>query len=44
MVAIAAGLRWLKDLPIDVVMMDLQYTSGVVDGTKLEAIRGTCGR
>ena len=36
MVAIAAGLRWLKDLPIDVVMMDLQYTSPVVDGGKLK--------
>ena len=36
MVAVAAGLRWLKDLPIDVVMMDLQYTPAVVDGEKLK--------
>ena len=36
MVAIADGLRWLKDLPIDFVMMDLQYTSPVVDGGKLK--------
>jgi acyl-CoA thioesterase-1 len=35
MVAITAGLRWLKDLPIDVVMMDLQYTQALVDGEKL---------
>ena len=36
MVAIATGLRWLKELPIDVVMMDLQYTPAVVDGEKLK--------
>lgn len=35
MVAVTAGLRWLKDLPIDVVMMDLQYTPALVDGEKL---------
>ena len=35
MVAITAGLRWLKDLPIDIVMMDLQYTPALVDGEKL---------
>ena len=25
--SIATGLRWLKDLPTDVMLMDLQYTS-----------------
>ena len=29
--SIATGLRWLKDLPTDVVLMDLQYTTAVVD-------------
>jgi len=29
--AIATGLRWLADLPIDVVLMDLQYTTAVVE-------------
>lgn len=33
--AIAVGLRWLKGKPIDVVMMDLQYTPAVVEGEKL---------
>jgi hypothetical protein len=28
--AIAAGLRWLADLPMDVVLMDLQYTKAMV--------------
>jgi acyl-CoA thioesterase-1 len=36
MVAITAGLRWLKNLPIDVVMMDLQFTPAVVEGQKLQ--------
>ena len=29
--SIATGLRWLKDLPTDVVLMDLQYTTALVD-------------
>jgi acyl-CoA thioesterase-1 len=29
--AIAAGLDWLADLPMDVVLMDLQYTRALVD-------------
>jgi hypothetical protein len=29
--AIAAGLDWLAPLPIDVVLMDLQYTKAIVD-------------
>lgn len=33
--AIATGLRWLADLPLDVVLMDLQYTPAVVDKGKL---------
>jgi hypothetical protein len=37
MVAVAAGLRWLKQLPTDVVMMDLQYTPALVEGEKLRA-------
>jgi hypothetical protein len=28
--SIATGLDWLADLPIDVVLMDLQYTTGVI--------------
>jgi acyl-CoA thioesterase-1 len=44
MVAVAAGLRWLKDLPIDVVMMDLQYTPAVVDGEKLKLSEELVGR
>jgi acyl-CoA thioesterase-1 len=34
--AIVTGLRQLAALPIDVVMMDSQYTPAVVDGGKLE--------
>jgi acyl-CoA thioesterase I len=33
--AIAAGLDWLADLPIDVVLMDLQYTTALVGPDKL---------
>jgi len=44
MVAVAAGLRWLKELPIDVVMMDLQYTPAVVDGEKLKLSEQLVGR
>jgi hypothetical protein len=29
--AIATGLRWLADLPIDMVLMDLQYATAVVE-------------
>ena len=29
--SIATGLDWLADLPIDVVLMDLQYTTAVVE-------------
>ena len=42
--AIAIGLRWLKDLPIDVVMVDLQYTPAVVDGEKLGFSRDMVAR
>jgi acyl-CoA thioesterase I len=28
--SIATGLGWLADLPMDVVLMDLQYTTGVI--------------
>jgi acyl-CoA thioesterase-1 len=35
--SIATGLRWLGGLPIDVVLMDLQYTTALVEPkTKLE--------
>ena len=34
--SIVTGLRWLADMPIDVVMMDLQYTTAVVKEEKLE--------
>jgi acyl-CoA thioesterase-1 len=35
--AIAAGLDWLEPLPIDVVLMDMQYTTALVtDPVKLE--------
>ena len=44
MVAITSGLRWLKDLPIDVVMMDLQYTPALVEGEKLAASVDMVGR
>ena len=44
MVAIAAGLRWLKDLPIDVVMMDMQFTPGLVEGEKLRLSEELVGR
>lgn len=44
MVAVAAGLRWLKNLPIDVVMMDLQYTPALVEGGKLEFSRDLVAR
>jgi hypothetical protein len=44
MVAVAAGLRWLKELPTDVVMMDLQYTPALVDGGKLGASMDMVGR
>ena len=44
MVAVTAGLRWLKDLPIDVVMMDLQYTPALVEGAKLAASMDMVGR
>jgi hypothetical protein len=30
-VAIAVGLNWLADLPIDVVLIDLQYTKAMTD-------------
>jgi acyl-CoA thioesterase I len=29
--AIAAGLQWLADLPMDVVLMDLQYTRAMIE-------------
>ncbi len=33
--AIAAGLDWLADLPMDVVLMDLQYTTAIVNDHKI---------
>jgi acyl-CoA thioesterase I len=33
--AIAAGLSWLAHLPMDVVLMDLQYTKAIVDHVDL---------
>ena len=33
--AITAGLGWLDDLPMDVVVMDLQYTRALVDKIEL---------
>jgi hypothetical protein len=44
MVAVTSGLRWLKDLPTDVVMMDLQYTPALVEGAKLAASMDMVGR
>ena len=39
--AIEAGLGWLKPLPMDVVLMDLQYTKAMVDKIQLaENIEG----
>jgi acyl-CoA thioesterase-1 len=34
--AIAAGLDWLADLPMDVVLMDLQYTTALVNPDKIK--------
>jgi acyl-CoA thioesterase I len=42
--AIATGLRWLADLPLDVVLMDLQYTPAVVDKGKLALSEELVGR
>lgn len=43
-VAIVLDLRWLKDLPVDVVMMDLQYTPALIDGGKLSMSRDMVAR
>ena len=43
-VAIAVGLRWLKDLPTDVVMMDMQFTPGLVEGEKLRLSEELVGK
>lgn len=32
--AIAVGLSWLATLPLDVILMDLQYTKAIVDKSK----------
>ena len=32
--AIAVGLSWLAPLPMDVILMDLQYTKAIVDKSK----------
>jgi hypothetical protein len=32
--AIAVGLSWLATLPMDVILMDLQYTKAIVDKSK----------
>ncbi len=37
--ALASGLDWLAPLPIDVVLMDLQYTTAVVKPEKIEFAR-----
>jgi acyl-CoA thioesterase-1 len=34
--SIVNGLRWLADMPTDVIMMDLQYTTAVVKDGKLQ--------
>lgn len=34
--AIVAGLDWLADLPMDVVLMDLQYTTAIVKPEKIK--------
>ena len=34
--AIAAGLDWLAGLPMDVVLMDLQYTTAIVKPEKIK--------
>ena len=33
--AMAKGLEWVKNLPMDVVLMDLQYTTAIVGPDKL---------
>jgi hypothetical protein len=40
--AIGVGLQWLAGLPIDVVLMDLQYTQAMVD--KIEASKDMVSR
>lgn len=42
--AIVAGLDWLKGLPIDVVLMDLQYTTAVIEGDKLKLAQDMVNR
>jgi hypothetical protein len=38
--AIRAGLDWLKPLPIDVVLMDLQYTTAVIVDDQCKLAKG----
>jgi acyl-CoA thioesterase I len=38
-VAIARGLEWVQDLSMDVVLMDLQYTTAIVGPDKLESAK-----
>ena len=37
--AIAKGIQWLRDLPMDVVLMDPQYTAAIVGPDKLDSAR-----
>jgi hypothetical protein len=38
-VAIAKGLDWLRSLPVDVVLMDLQYTTAITGPDKLDSAK-----
>ncbi len=42
--AIAAGLDWLGGLALDVVLMDLQYTTAIVKPEKIELARDILSR
>jgi acyl-CoA thioesterase-1 len=42
--SIEAGIDWLAAFPIDVVLMDLQYTTAVVQGDRLAASKGMVAR
>jgi len=43
-VAIAKGIEWLRNLPIDVVLIDLQYTTAIVGPDKLDAAKDMVSR
>ncbi len=42
--AIAAGLDWLAGLPLDVVLMDLQYTTAIVKPEKIKRAQDILSR